>query len=90
MARNVGELCAFPGCPDVADSRGFCMGHYMQWYKGKPMKPKRNYRVSKIDDKGRVCVSCGLYKTNEHFYKYSNRNRTPRSRCKDCYKKEGK
>lgn len=48
--------CSFPGCPDLAVSKGFCMGHYLQRRAGKPLTPKRPRRKKSMTRAAEPCL----------------------------------
>ncbi|MBT1162924.1 HNH endonuclease signature motif containing protein [Bifidobacterium sp. SO1] len=44
------KQCKFPGCTKKTLARGYCTGHYQQWYYGKTPHPLRRYATFDLDD----------------------------------------
>lgn len=42
--------CTFPGCAKKVLARGFCTGHYQQWYRGKPIHRLRHHKSFSVED----------------------------------------
>lgn len=75
------KVCQFEGCGKTVVARGWCMGHYHQWYEGRDLKPLRRFVRTPQDANGRVCTECFQYKTWDNFYVSQGKRR---SKCKRC------
>lgn len=79
--------CVFEGCTNKRTARGYCRGHYAQLSRGKELKPLRNYNAaSRIDEDGRDCTKCGIYKPWSEFYELKTGINGKSPRCSECAK----
>lgn len=76
------RTCNYAGCDKKIYAKGLCNGHYCQLRAGLALRPLRQRKMLHTDEHGRVCTSCGAYKTWTDFYVRANGTR--HSACKPC------
>jgi hypothetical protein len=73
--------CGVDGCEGVSRSRGWCMKHYMRWYKyGDPLfvSAREPQGVCKVDGCEGISRSCGLCKPHYRNWLVADKDGTQR------------
>lgn len=80
------EECKFEGCSNAAKSKGLCIGHYQQQWRGKALTPLQEHKRRPNES---FCLQCNTQKAREDFY-FKTNGRTLQNECKDCMKARAK
>lgn len=63
--------CAYPPCEREPRARGWCRGHYLQWYRGAELSSLRGRRGS-CRVQGCDELTCGRGYCNRHYRQWQN------------------
>lgn len=84
--------CSFNGCTKDIFSKGLCIGHYNQQYRGKKLTPLKPHREAlPVEDGKKKCRECKKTKPVSDFYVTGKKARgVPKysTYCKPCYGKK--
>lgn len=79
------KTCTFEGCERKHFCRGYCTGHYQQFYRGQELKPlAKKWTRAARDKDGKVCRQCDAYKPYEEFHVEKRASDGKQTACKMC------